>query len=141
MDREVVNDYIFADGTMVPAGTTLSVGLMNANLNPDIYEDPLKFDGSRFTRMKEQNRHLDGHSAKFDMVSTNVNSLSFGHGRHVCPGRFFASTLLKLMLAYVVINYDVKMKNEGIRPPDNLFANRISPSRTAEVMFRSRNSV
>jgi cytochrome P450 len=136
IDREPINDYIFADGTKVPAGATLSVALRNANLNPDSYDDPLKFDGFRFIKMKA--RHPE---KKFDMVTTNVSSLSFGHGRHVCPGRFFASTEIKLMLAYVVTTYDVKMREEGVRPPDDLFVNRIMPNPTAKVLFRRRKSV
>jgi cytochrome P450 len=141
MDREPINDYIFADGTKVPAGATLSVALQNANLNPDSYDDPLKFDGFRFIKMKER-AILDGRpEKKFDMVTTNVGSLSFGHGRHVCPGRFFASTEIKLMLAYVVTTYDVKMREDGVRPPDALFVNRISPNPTAEVLFRRREVV
>jgi cytochrome P450 len=136
MDREPVNDYIFADGTKVPAGATLSVALRNANLNPDSYDEPLKFDGFRFIKMKE--RHP---KKNFDMVTTNASSLSFGHGRHVCPGRFFASTEIKLMLAYVVTTYDLKMREEGVRPPDDLFVNRIWPNRSADVLFRSRKLV
>jgi len=141
MDREPINDYIFADGTKVPAGATLSVALRNANLNPDTYDEPLKFDGFRFVKMKER-ATLDGHPEKnFNMVTTNASSLSFGHGRHVCPGRFFASTEIKLMLAYMITTYDLKMREEGVRPADDLFVNRIWPNRSADVLFRRRKLV
>ncbi len=42
-------------------------------------------------------------------ASTGVNSLQFGLGRHACPGRFFAVMELKLLLAHLVMNYDVKL--------------------------------
>jgi cytochrome P450 len=40
--------------------------------------------------------------------------LAWGHGRHACPGRFFAAHLMKIMLAHVLVNYDVTA--EGPRP-------------------------
>jgi cytochrome P450 len=40
--------------------------------------------------------------------------LAWGHGRHACPGRFFAAHLMKIMLAHVLVNYDITA--EGPRP-------------------------
>ncbi|KAI6884958.1 hypothetical protein KC360_g7832 [Hortaea werneckii] len=39
--------------------------------------------------------------------------LSFGLGRHSCPGRFFAVQMLKLMLGYLVTRYDFELLEEG----------------------------
>ncbi|KAJ7660426.1 hypothetical protein B0H17DRAFT_832480, partial [Mycena rosella] len=58
---------------------------------------------------------------KRHMVSTGTDHLPFGTGKHACPGRFFAATELKAMLAHLVLNYDVKAEVEGVRPPDNTF--------------------
>jgi len=110
----------------------------NANLNPDSYDEPLKSDGFRFVKMKER-ATLDNHPEKnFDMVKTNPSSLSFSHGRHVCLGRFFASTETKSMLAYVVITYDLMMREEGVLPAIDLLVNRIQVGRSADVLFRRR---
>lgn len=54
------------------------------------------------------------------------------------PGRFFASNELKALLAFVVLNYDVKLEKDGVRPPDEYFGNSIIPNRTAKVLFRKR---
>jgi len=43
-----------------------------------------------------------------------------------------------LLLAHTVLNYDVKMENEGGRPPDLWFASVCIPDRKAKVMFRKR---
>lgn len=92
---------------------------------------------------------------KRHMISTAVDHLSFGTGKHACPvgiclnllshriqrlsqGRFFAATELKAMMAHLVINYDVKAEVEGVRPPDNVFGTRIAPSATGRVRFRKR---
>jgi len=52
------------------------------------------------------------------------------------PGRFYAATELKAMLAHLVLNYDVKLENEGVRPVDVWLGPNCVPNQTAEVMFR-----
>ena len=50
-------------------------------------------------------------------MNTSETFLAFGHGRHACPGRFFAVHELKLLMAYIVLNYDVEFlpkRPEGI---------------------------
>jgi hypothetical protein len=54
------------------------------------------------------------------------------------PGRFFATVELKAMLAHIVTSYDVKMEEEGVRPPNQWFAGVCIPSKTAQVLFRRR---
>jgi cytochrome P450 len=54
------------------------------------------------------------------------------------PGRFFAANELKAMLAHLVLNYDVKLENEGVRPTDVWYGPACVPNQTAEVMFRKR---
>jgi hypothetical protein len=55
------------------------------------------------------------------------------------PGRFFAGTELKTMLAYAVFSYDIKLKNGGAKPP-NLWVGLMSiPDGKAEVLFRKRD--
>ena len=98
-----------------------------------MYEDPETFDPFRFVKMRERNT-----SKKFDMVSTSCDSLAFGHGIHACPGRYFAASELKLMLAHLVVNYDVRLENEGVRPADMWVATSCVPNPTAEVLFRKR---
>lgn len=45
---------------------------------------------------------------------------------------------LKCIVAYVLLNYDVKMPNEGERPPDVWFGPFSVPDPKAQVMFRLR---
>ncbi|KAI7716663.1 hypothetical protein KC353_g5224 [Hortaea werneckii] len=48
-------------------------------------------------------------------ATTQISSsfLSFGLGKHGCPGRFFAVQTLKLMLGYLVMRYDFELPKEG----------------------------
>jgi len=71
-------------------------------------------------------------------VSTGIGSLAFGHGRHACPGRYLAACELKLMLAHVVMAYDVKLENDGVRPEDMWIVTTCVPNPNAKVLFRRR---
>ncbi len=44
--------------------------------DPKIWENPLEFDGFRFSAMREKE------TAKHQMVNTSLTSLTFGHGKH-----------------------------------------------------------
>jgi len=137
LQRCALVDYTFSDGTTVPAGTLVAVPSSSVHLDADIYEDPLKFDGFRFVKMKAR-AGLDGDSdKKFDIVTSSAEFVAFGQGRHACPGRFFASAELKILLAYIITNYDVKVDGD-IRPPDFHFMKGTTPNPTAMIYFRRR---
>jgi len=87
--------------------------------------------------MKERAK-LDGEPfKKFDMISTSAQFLPFSHGRHACPGRFFAAAEIKIMLAYMLRTYDMKLV-DGVRPPDVVLMNYLVANPSAEVLFRRR---
>jgi cytochrome P450 len=135
LNRKVLDDFTFSDGAKIPAGTNLSVSVTNTHLNPDNYENPSEFDGFRFCKMKDKE---SGEAVKkFDMVATSSQFLTFGHGRHACPGRFFATAELKMMFAYILITYDLKVAN-GVRPPDVFLMHTCLPNPDAEILFRRR---
>jgi len=133
--RLAVNDFTFSDGTTIPRGTLVSVPAHDAHFNDKVYEDPLKFDGFRFSKMREDSTKRVG------MVSTSQDHLPFGHGKHACPGRHFAACELKLMLAHIITTYDVKLEIEGVRPPDVWFMTSCMPNPNANVLFRKRANI
>ena len=65
-----------SDGTVIPAGTLLSPAF-NAHFDPEYYQDPMKFDPTRF---------MEGTCAdKVDargVIHTSNHFLPFGHGKH-----------------------------------------------------------
>ena len=56
------------------------------------------------------------------------------------PGRFFAASTLKALLARVVVDYDVRVAGAepGVRPPNLHFASNILPDPSGRLMFRKR---
>ncbi|EME77540.1 uncharacterized protein MYCFIDRAFT_44970 [Pseudocercospora fijiensis CIRAD86] len=42
------------------------------------------------------------------LVATSEDFTAFGHGRHACPGRFFAAAGIKIALMQILLRYDLK---------------------------------
>lgn len=74
--------------------------------------------------------------ANLSFVSTSPTYHPFGHGRHACPGRFFAANELKLLLAYMVMNYEFEYLKE--RPPSKWIGTSLVPPLTETVKVRRR---
>ncbi|KAJ7196258.1 cytochrome P450 [Mycena pura] len=148
LGRKVVakDGFLFSDGTRIPYGALLTVAA-TTHYDPDNFADPDVFDGFRFSRMREQygpaHEHEDDKNSEASifnrhMVSTAREHLVFGHGRHACPGRFFAATELKAMLAHILIEYDVRAETEGLRPLDECIGLLRTPSREGRIWVRRR---
>ncbi|KAJ7789553.1 cytochrome P450, partial [Mycena olivaceomarginata] len=112
---------------------------------PTHYDDSKYENAAIFDRLRERAEHLANHNRndnqdifKRHMISTAVDHLPFGTGKNACPGRFFAATELKAMMAHLVINYDVQAEVEDVRPANKAFDPTITPSATGKVRFRKR---
>ena len=87
---------------------------------------------------ENEKRDLDKllESKNLSTVTTSDTFLPFGHGRHACPGRFFAATEMKLLLAYIVMNYDIKPMET--RPPNEFLGGNVLPPMKANIWVRRR---
>ncbi|EIW64803.1 cytochrome P450 [Trametes versicolor FP-101664 SS1] len=132
--RVAHKDITLSDGTYIPKGTLLSVPVYSMHHDESLYEDAARFDAFRFSRMREQ----EGEAAKHQYVNTSIDYVSFGHGKHACPGRFFAANELKAMLAHIVLNYDVKLPGDGKRPENMYWGEGVLAAPAGEVLFRKR---
>ncbi|KAI6767692.1 hypothetical protein HG530_005701 [Fusarium avenaceum] len=108
MERLVTRDTRLPDGTVLSRGTHIGVD-GRENWSPDIFENPNDFDGRRFLKR----RQAGDSSGQF--VQSSPEHAHFGMGKHQCPGRFFAGSELKLCLAEIILQYDIRLK-EGYSP-------------------------
>jgi len=58
---------------------------------------------------------------------------------HPSPGRFFAVNEMKLMLAFMVLRYDIRTK-DGKRPEDTEIGLFLVLDMKAEILFKRRNN-
>lgn len=136
-----------SDGTHLPAGTKIIVPQAGISRDERFFQDADTFDALRFytLRQRDDQRSRDddgqpggGNRWLFTSISdTNVN---FGAGRHACPGRFFAGNEIKLILAYFVLRYEVRLKQGEERPKPMAYVMTKSPNTTAELEFRRRRT-
>jgi len=111
MRRMATDNIEFSDGTRIPKGTITGV-TAHGMWDSKTYSEPHVWDGRRFLRMRE----AAGQEHAAQLVSTNPEYLSFGHGQHACPGRFFAANEVKIMLIHFLLKYDWRLP-EGAPAP------------------------
>ncbi|KAI0147392.1 cytochrome P450 [Xylariaceae sp. FL1272] len=121
-NRKVVNPngIITPSGAHIPYGTMVCGPAFSVFHDPSIYPDPETFKPFRFIGSESDA------SPRQDLTKTSVDYTPWGHGRHACVGRYFASTTLKIILAYIILSYDFAPLEK--RPPNTwLGANRLPP--------------
>jgi len=133
--RLALRPFTFSNGVTVPAGTLVSIPAAVANRDERVYHNPDKFDGFRFAKLRES--EADTVTSRYQIVSPSSENLTFGLGRHTCPGRFFAVNEIKALFAHIVTTYDIKLEDGKGVPPEVWISGARFP-RSANVMFRAR---
>lgn len=105
MRRLVTKDMTLSDGTFFPKSSNLTVSALNL-WDGSLYGDPERFDGRRWLRMRKSD---PARQAAAQFVGLAPDHMGFGFGQHACPGRFFASNVLKTLLAHLLLGYEWKL--------------------------------
>lgn len=135
--RKVRQPITLSDGTYLPAGTKLLAPQCGISQDERYYSNAQQFDALRFYNMRQRSED-DANRWQFTSISdTNMN---FGAGKHACPGRFFASNEIKMILAYFLVNFDLKLKDGETRPKAMILMMSKTPDPNAEIMFRRRST-
>lgn len=122
---------------VIPKGTMIAYcnPRFNPTLEPCINSD--EFDGLRFVKLIEK----EGPQARYKADSLSHDSLNFGYGIHACPGRAFAIAELKLIVAHIIINYDVRLPG-GQKKVETIYWDfQIMPDPNAKLELRPRKLV
>lgn len=152
--RLVMKDITLSDGSFIPKGHLVGWPSRATHMDERVYPNPYEFQGFRFADLREE----EGESTKHQSVALGVEWTTWGGGKHawyvscllfsrldvltlICivysPGRFFAINEVKAMLAYVLLNYDVKLA-DAERPPTLWLGTANIPNQKAHLLFRKR---
>ncbi|KAI0393713.1 cytochrome P450 [Xylariaceae sp. FL0594] len=129
-------------GITTPSGVHLPYGTMVGGPSyaimhdAAIYPDPDAFRPFRFTEAPEGEEKAQ--RSKGALATTSLDFPAFGHGKHACAGRFFASSMLRLVMAYVLTHYDVEKMDK--RPENTWFGANRTPPLKATVRVRRKKS-
>ncbi|KAH7213796.1 cytochrome P450, partial [Fusarium oxysporum] len=113
--RAAIADMKLPDGTFVRKGTKLEINTCSIHKDHELYENPEQFDGLRFHKW----RKAPGKEKRYMYSSSGTDDLSWGFGRHACPGRYLSAINIKLIMAELLMNYDIKLP-DGLSRPKNI---------------------
>ncbi|KAE8378054.1 cytochrome P450 [Aspergillus bertholletiae] len=130
------------EGVTLPSGQHLQQGawvaFSAAGIHNDerFYHKPDVYTPFRFLPTETTGEKIDTKPKTAMMVTTSDTFLPFGHARHSCPGRWFVSHVLKLLLAYITIHYDIKPLKE--RPLNIILGDHSIPPQHTTIFVRRR---
>ena len=130
------------DGFLLKPGTKLAFPAQSIHLDPSKYTNPNSFIPFRFAGTGSCDCGPDGlpkDAGRLKAEALDEKYLPFGYGKQACPGRFFALRVVKLILARLVWEYDVKWAGEARKSPTSgSMEGFFLPSKKGEVMLKQR---
>ncbi|KAK4548532.1 hypothetical protein LTR36_009442 [Oleoguttula mirabilis] len=136
-------------GWSLEPGALVATDLYSVHMDSEIYPRPDEYDAFRFSRPREEfeqsqkegklNERSKDEVLRLKntgLITTSETFLPFGHGRHACPGRFFVSTELKMLISHLVLNYEIEPLSE--RPPNKWFGPNVIPPMKQTIKVRRR---
>ncbi|KAF2097882.1 cytochrome P450 [Rhizodiscina lignyota] len=149
ISRGVMKMVVKREGVTIPSGEHLPYGskvgvtAYGPHHDESIYPQAFKYDAFRFSRAIEDPALFENMFGSQDdapkaptMVTSNDNFMAFSHGRHACPGRFFAANQLKLLLAAITTKYEIEPMAE--RPENPWLNNTVGPPIWEKMRVRRR---
>ena len=117
----VADDAI--DGYAIPAGTTVVSLTYGIHHNPDLWEQPTRFDPERFAGAADAQRH-------------KLAWMPFGAGQRQCIGKDFSIMEAQIILAMIVQRYTMHaVPGSSVRPK---FSTTLKPDRPVLVNLERR---
>ena len=107
-NRKVIapNGIILPNGVHLPHGVTVCVSGYSLHHDETIDPEPYQFNYRRFARPNHTSPTTT--SSILTAATTSLNYAIWGHGKHACPGRFFAVDMIKMVVAYIITHYEIK---------------------------------
>ncbi|KAK1975932.1 cytochrome P450 [Colletotrichum cereale] len=126
-------------GVQIPPGYQVGIPAYSIHFDTEIYgTDAETFKPFRFYNKRQDARgtgdNLKG--ARQAWATTSSDYLSFGAGLNSCPGRFFASGMLKVLMANILMKYDFEFQEK--RPENLWFGTNHIPPLNAKIRIRRR---
>ncbi|KAK1919471.1 hypothetical protein P3342_001763 [Pyrenophora teres f. teres] len=138
--RSALKPFSLKDGTHVNVGDWFCTPVRAIMTNPADFPEATTFSGFRFAD-PELVKSLENDD-DFNIMQKKPTKLTdvdmtyhvWGTGRMACPGRFYASAVMKVILGQVILNYDCQLVDPTAR---RLFTWRstILPKPSAKVVF------
>ncbi|KAI0809672.1 cytochrome P450 [Xylaria sp. FL0064] len=123
---------------LLPTGTIVAVPIESIHYDNDIYPDPHKFNPFRFVVPQSEIDHRRSPRYTSSKPATTADDRFFGFGtsQNPCPGRFLVVHEIKLILAHILLNYELHHAEWNPRLP-SILAMKV-PKLDAMICVRRR---
>jgi len=136
-DRLTLAPISLPGNPIIPRGTYLCMAAGSMAMDPSFYPSPNIFSPQRFYAADSSSQQ--GTKRNLDFVSTESGNIHWGSGRFTCPGRWYASAMMKTVLALVVTRYDVMFPGGQTERLPNVYMDiLVEPNPDQRVLFRRR---
>lgn len=130
--RKALSSFTFSDGVRILRDEVACVPLRAIMRDPANYPGGEAFDGFRFV-----NKGGTGNISKY--TDGDVKFPLWGLGRRACPGRYYAVHALKIAVAHIILNYEVKMDDKQKHTSRNFnWRSATVPRSSTTLLFRER---
>ncbi|KAI1803205.1 cytochrome P450 [Daldinia bambusicola] len=135
--RLVLSPIRLSNGFTIPAGTHICAASDARSRDPALYEAPLEFRPLRFYAPPGKAGAEIDTANLFSSVAAGDSW--FGAGRQACPGRWYASAQIKLVLCLLLINYEFKFpEGQNERPKNWVKDEKTGPDMEQMIWVRHR---
>ncbi|KAI6312502.1 hypothetical protein MCOR30_010531 [Pyricularia oryzae] len=114
--RQAMRDIVLQDGTLIPAGARIAFpSYWHTHEAKPTLRDPDAFDGLRYYKLR---RGEGGDPMRYRSVQVDADHMmAFGYGSQACPGRHFATSQVKLVVARLLEEWDFAWP-DGLEKPE-----------------------
>ncbi|KAL4756766.1 cytochrome P450 [Aspergillus foveolatus] len=130
--RQALAPFEFSDGTKLAVGDWACTPVRAIMQSEALYPSPLEFHGFRFVDPAASPKPSS-------LCDADASWHVWGSGRMVCPGRYYAAAVMKLVLAQIILEYDCRLVHQAAR---RLFTWRSTmlPNPRTKVIFSPRSN-
>ncbi|KAL4744749.1 hypothetical protein BDW72DRAFT_199290 [Aspergillus terricola var. indicus] len=124
--RQALAPFEFSDGTKLTVGDWACTPVRAIMQSEALYPSPLEFHGFRFIDAAARASVNSRGSCKAgpsqisqptpsSLCDADASWHVWGSGRMVCPGRYYATAVMKLVLAQIILEYDCRLVDPAAR--------------------------
>ncbi|RIB23043.1 cytochrome P450 [Gigaspora rosea] len=134
LPHTVVGDsYTFSNGTTVPKDRDIYVYSKDVAFNNKFFGET----SNEFQPKRHITSFSNGKTVHSPATKVDRSFITFGGGRHACPGRFFAVNEIKMCLHKLILKYNIRTESGKIVSPITKSFFKVAPS--VGLTFENRN--
>ena len=128
-------DIVLKDGLRIPANTRFTFASADHHMESEVFSDPEVFDPLRSWKIRRSTPdRRDQHRAGM----TSADNLAFGHGLQACPGRRFAVSQVKMLIARLLYDFEFKLRDGEKRRTVQYYNETAWSDESTVILMRKR---